>query len=261
MRVSFLSFRDLTKCANNLTIRVAPLLATLLLITGCSRGSDSTTQASPNLTASFPPIEATVTPPPPATMPPVITPTSVPIPPPDMLDSDARIRIPKIGVDAPLSMSIVGADGRLADMPTPDDVLLYDFKEFPGLGGFPGGGNTILAGKRDSGTQPCQNGTRPPPCPGAFFELTKLTLGDKIQLALGSSVHEYSVVSVCYKPRVSTSSYEYIYKTSSSYEMLTINSNDIRGNDRTVFYLLLIRAEKTPNTVPTACKEDELSPP
>ncbi|MDA1062578.1 MAG: class F sortase, partial [Chloroflexi bacterium] len=62
-----------------------------------------------------------------------------------------RMRIPALGIDAPLSLRIVGEDGAMPNPEGPDEVSLYDLPTWPGLGGRPGEpGNAIFAGHVDS---------------------------------------------------------------------------------------------------------------
>ena len=62
-----------------------------------------------------------------------------------------RMRIPALGIDAPLSLRIVGEDGAMPNPEGPDEVSLYDLSTWPGLGGRPGApGNAVFAGHVDS---------------------------------------------------------------------------------------------------------------
>lgn len=95
-----------------------------------------------------------------------------------------RLIIAKIGVDAPITMRVVGPDGHMPRPEGPTDVAWYDFSAFQGLGGRPGvGGNTVLSGHvdyRDYG-------------PAVFWDLRKLDVGDEIVIHL-SDGSEYKYV-------------------------------------------------------------------
>lgn len=95
-----------------------------------------------------------------------------------------RLIIAKIGVDAPITMRVVGTDGHMPRPEGPTDVVWYDFSAFQGLGGRPGvGGNTVLSGHvdyRDYG-------------PAVFWDLRKLEAGDEIVIRL-SDGSEYKYV-------------------------------------------------------------------
>jgi len=107
-----------------------------------------------------------------------------------------RLRISKIGVDAPLSAKLVGRDGQMPNPDTPDDVAWYDFSQWPGLGGAPGdGGNSVFSGHVDSGRLPCSNGTVPPPCRAVFWDLRRLEKGDEIIVLVGGRTFRYNVES------------------------------------------------------------------
>jgi LPXTG-site transpeptidase (sortase) family protein len=96
-----------------------------------------------------------------------------------------RLIIAKIGVDAPITMRQVGADGQMPKPEGPLDVVWYDFSPFQGLGGRPGvGGNTVLSGHvdyRDYG-------------PAVFWELRNVEAGDEITVYLrDGSEYKYVV--------------------------------------------------------------------
>jgi LPXTG-site transpeptidase (sortase) family protein len=106
-----------------------------------------------------------------------------------------RVRIPTIGVDAPLGMRIA-ADGQLQDPSSPADVVWYDFGGNSGLGGAPGAGqNAVLAGHVDrNGPVPYAgveyNG------PGVFFLLDRVSEGDLVEVTAGNKTWRYSVIWV-----------------------------------------------------------------
>jgi LPXTG-site transpeptidase (sortase) family protein len=108
-------------------------------------------------------------------------------------DAD-RLVITKFGIDAPLKLKTVASDGQMPDPDGPDDVVLYDFSVFPGLGGGPGtGGNAILAGHVDSGHKNCKNGSVKPPCQAVFWDVNKLKSGDEIEVKVAGQSYKYTV--------------------------------------------------------------------
>ncbi len=113
---------------------------------------------------------------------------------------DDRIVIPKAGVDARFQTSRFSFEtGEMASPEGPDDVLFYDFREVPGLGGYPGvGGNSIFSGHLDYGTGACRHGTVPPPCTAVFWDLDRLIDGDIIELWVGGERFRYEVAGRVY---------------------------------------------------------------
>lgn len=112
---------------------------------------------------------------------------------PGTTDGD-RLIIAKFGVNAPLSLKVVGGDGVMPNPNGPDDAAYYDFSAWPGLGGTPGsGGNVVISGHVDSGRAACKNGTVPPPCQAVFWDIGKLRTGDEIELLVAGQSHKYKV--------------------------------------------------------------------
>ena len=61
-----------------------------------------------------------------------------------------RLRIPGLGVDAPLGVRAVPASLQMPAPTGPSDVVLYDFAVAPQFGGLPGGGgNAVFSGHVD----------------------------------------------------------------------------------------------------------------
>jgi LPXTG-site transpeptidase (sortase) family protein len=86
-----------------------------------------------------------------------------------------HVVIPSIGVDAPLSPKVVGADGQMPNPDGPEDVAYYDFSAWPNLGGTPGkGGNVVLAGHVDY----IRYG------PAVFWRLHEISVGDIVTLRM-----------------------------------------------------------------------------
>lgn len=106
-----------------------------------------------------------------------------------------RMRIPSAGVDAPIGQRHVGKDGVMANPTGPDDVVLYDFSAWPGLGGWPGaGGNAVFAGHVDRAAH-LDYANVDYLGPGVFFGLDQVKVGDAISLDIEGKSLKYKVVS------------------------------------------------------------------
>jgi LPXTG-site transpeptidase (sortase) family protein len=104
-----------------------------------------------------------------------------------------RVRIPVLGIDAPLGERPV--DGEELPRPTgPGDVVWYDLSGWSGLGGVPGGGtNAVFSGHVDYfGTVPWADVTYRGP--GVFKDLGLLSPGDVIEIEVCGETYEYAVV-------------------------------------------------------------------
>jgi hypothetical protein len=113
-------------------------------------------------------------------------------------DSADRIIIGKANTNAPITLSVVPASGgELASPKGADDVVFYDFTNWPGIGGYPGvGGNAIFSGHVDWGGRDgtgCKNNTVRPPCQAVFWDLDKVVVGDTIQVVLRGVTYTYRV--------------------------------------------------------------------
>ena len=87
-----------------------------------------------------------------------------------------RLAIPKIGVNAPVNVRVIGADGAMGTPNGKDDVVWYDFGAFGGMGGFPGtpGANAMFSGHVDYH----------PHYEAVFWSLRDLVPGDEIDVYL-----------------------------------------------------------------------------
>jgi sortase (surface protein transpeptidase) len=107
-----------------------------------------------------------------------------------------RMRIPALGIDAPIGRRVVAADGQLADPSGPSDVVLYDFSGWRGYGGMPGGGgNAIFAGHVDRNAFLAYAGVRYLG-PGIFYQLRQLEEGDSIEVTAAGRTYRYHVIWV-----------------------------------------------------------------
>ena len=104
-----------------------------------------------------------------------------------------RIRIPSLGVDAPLGIRGVPVSGQMPAPAGPSDVILYDFSQSPGWGGMPGGGgNAIVSGHVDYSyklpyVEANYHG------PAVFRGLSLVSAGDVIEMTVDGRVYSYTV--------------------------------------------------------------------
>jgi len=104
-----------------------------------------------------------------------------------------RMRIPALGIDAPLGTRYVAEDGVMLDPSGPDDVVYYDFSGWNGLGGYPStGGNAVFAGHVDQAgylwyADVDYIG------PAVFYNLRNLSGGETIEIDLGNGPVTYVV--------------------------------------------------------------------
>lgn len=109
---------------------------------------------------------------------------------------DGRIRIPSLGLDAPLGVQQVASDGTMPMPYGPVDVAWYDFGLHPGLGGVPlTSGNTILSGHVDYAANVPYTGVRYNG-PAVFADLERLRPGATIEIARGVTAVAYRAISV-----------------------------------------------------------------
>lgn len=94
----------------------------------------------------------------------------------------ARLSVPRIGIDAPVAVMGVTADGIMQDPPGPTVVAWYDFSARPGAVG-----NVVMSGHVDYANYG----------PAVFYRLRDLRAGDEIRVTLADgSVFSYHVQSV-----------------------------------------------------------------
>lgn len=107
-----------------------------------------------------------------------VTPTVAAPPPPSSVE---RLRIPRIGVDAPVLEMGVGPDGVMESPAGPEPVAWYGFSAKPGAPG-----NAVFSGHVDFHDYG----------PAVFWNLRKLQLGDVIEVALqNGTVLPYAVTA------------------------------------------------------------------
>jgi len=108
---------------------------------------------------------------------------------PNMYGSNDRLSVPGVGTGsrcgsaAPVNVRDVPSNGQLGDPSNDCDVVRYDFKLFPGYGGYPGdGGATVLAGHVDYSLAH-EGGTGAVVAVGQYWK--NLKKGDTIQYIRG----------------------------------------------------------------------------
>lgn len=168
-----------------------------------------------------------------------------------------RLRIPSIGVFAPMVLSTVPRNGQLADPNSPDEILYFDFREsgLANFGGQPGQGTLVLTGKLDEGTQPCKGGTVPPPCPGVGWDFRRLSTGARVEVYWEKQRYVYTVVSVCYFDRSRPSrDFEQIVTThmNPTLILMTAGGNFDRAT-RSYSHTVFVRGALEGATIPPNC--------
>ena len=105
-----------------------------------------------------------------------------------------RIRIPSIGVDAPVGLFVV--DGNVMPDPQgPVDVAFYDMRHWEGMGGYPGEGqNAIFGGHVDLNRRVDYANGAHYRGPAVFWDLQHLVPGDVIEVEAGGQTLRYAVV-------------------------------------------------------------------
>ncbi|MDA0351679.1 MAG: class F sortase [Chloroflexi bacterium] len=184
------------------------LVATVVIAGGSSASpiiETATASPTPTPSATTTPT-ATPTPRPTATPRATRTPTPTPTPEPVVTSltqlvsqyghpdgyNFATLRIPSIGVNAPVGASTVSST-QMGTPEGPATVFWYDLSAWPGLGGVPGGGgNAIFSGHFDLNDYVPYADTRYLG-PAVFQDLGTLLAGDKIFVDYNGQTLEYVV--------------------------------------------------------------------
>lgn len=165
-----------------------------------------------------------------ATPEPSPSPSPSPTPPPDESPL-ARLIIPTIHVDAPITLRGVDPDGTMQDPNGPDDVAYYTFSGRPGFGP---GNNAVFAGHVDYY----------PHRTAVFWNLDKLRPGDVIEVALqDGTTYIYRVTDAVVYPATSAPVAQIVGPTpQETVTLITCNGTFSGGhyNNR-----LVVRAERT----------------
>ena len=217
------------------------------------------TQVVATTTTPTPTATATRTPRPTRTPTPTRTPEPTPTPEPAITNiaelvslyghpagyNFARLRIPQIGVDAPVGASVVSS-GEMGTPQGPATVFWYDLSQWEGLGGAPGaGGNAIFSGHVDlSSYVPYADVTYRGPA--VFQDLDSLVPGDRIFIDYNGQSLEYQVA---WKEQVdagNTSRWQQIWSADVPVDSITIYTcgGDFDSIERSYTDRVVVRAER-----------------
>lgn len=105
----------------------------------------------------------------------------------------ARLRIPVLGMDAPVGLWTV--DGSIMPEPYgPVDVALYDLAGWPGLGGLPGQGSNAIFGAHVDMNRDIAYAGAHYRGPAVFWAIDQLGAGDIIEVDYAGETLRYGVV-------------------------------------------------------------------
>jgi LPXTG-site transpeptidase (sortase) family protein len=140
-----------------------------------------------------------------------------------------RLLIPRIGVDAPVTVKGLDPNGAMQDPNGPEDVAWYDFTARPGQGG-----NAVFSGHVDYHDYG----------PAVFARLREMTAGDLVEVRLeDGTVHRYVVtVSVLY-PADSAPAQEIVGPTGREMVTLVTCGGTWQGQPRGYSHRLVVRAD------------------
>lgn len=156
----------------------------------------------------------------------------------------ARLRIPKLGIDAGVSSRYV--DGLTMPLPDgPQNVAWYDMASFPGMGGAPGdGGNAIFAAHVDFNNQ-VHYADRHFTGPAVFYSLDHLGPGDVIEVDYNGQTLSYQVTWVEYLD-AATADWGSIWSSSVASDSITLFTcgGTFDRDARAYSHRLVVRAER-----------------
>jgi sortase (surface protein transpeptidase) len=132
-----------------------------------------------------------------------------------------------------------------------DDVAIYDFSAWPGLGGVPGKGNTILGGKVDH-SEACRGGTVPPPCRAVFWSLEILGPSDTVDLFWEGQVYRYTVVQSCVM-EAAAPGLERMFAATAAESLTLITATGEFDQASGYSQRLFVRAAKAGGSIPSGC--------
>ncbi len=142
----------------------------------------------------------------------------------------ARIVIPRIGVDAPLTVRGIGPDGVMENPLGPEDVAWYDFTARPGQGG-----NAVLSGHVDYRNYG----------PAVFADLERLRAGDVVEIyGVDGSVFSYRVTASASYPAESAPVADILADTGRDMLTLVTCAGTFRGSGQGYSLRLVVRAER-----------------
>ena len=140
-----------------------------------------------------------------------------------------RLVIPRIGVDAPVTVKGVDANGAMQNPNGPEDVAWYDFTARPGQGG-----NAVFSGHLDYSDYG----------PAVFARLGEVAAGDVVEVYLeDGTIHRYVVtLSVLYSAD-SAPSQEIVGPTGREMVTLVTCGGSWQGRPRGYSHRLVVRAD------------------
>lgn len=156
----------------------------------------------------------------------------------------ARLRIPSIGVNAPVgSWAVKGT--TMQEPYGPLDVAWYDLSAFPGQGGYPGTGKNAVMGAHADLNRDVAGVGQHYTGPAVFWNLDQLKAGDRVEVDINGQPLKYSVV---WAREVSATSSDWSQYWSSDVKVDSITLFTCSGkfNNDTHEYSsrLLVRAER-----------------
>jgi LPXTG-site transpeptidase (sortase) family protein len=161
------------------------------------------------------------------------SPTAAPKPPQAPVEQalPARVVIPSIGVDAPVSVKTIGPDGTMQPPNGPEDVAWYDFSARPGAGG-----NAVFSAHVDYHDYG----------PAVFARLKDLKKGDIVEVRLADgSVRDYEVVLSVTYPAATAPFQEIVGVTSGEMVTLITCAGTFDAASRQYSHRLVVRASPT----------------
>lgn len=220
------------------------ILPALVVMLAIACGGDDTSSTSPASSPTTAAEEVTAT----ATQPPAQpSPTTTREP-----REGSHLLIPKILVDAPVSVRPISPEGALPDTDDRHDIVLYDLSSLQLNGGDPREGNALMFGHLDAGSVPCHNGYVPPPCYAVLGSLELLSVNDDVIILWEGNEIVYKVVSFCWV--AITDPFE-TFASNTPYQALTLMTlAGYLDEDRNVYsHQLVVRAISDPSSPELDC--------
>ena len=142
----------------------------------------------------------------------------------------ARLAIPRIGVDAPLTVRGIGPDGVMENPLGPQDVAWYDFTARPGEGG-----NAVFSGHVDYRNYG----------PAVFADLKDLRTGDLVEVyGVDGSALFYQVTALASYKAESAPAADILADTGRDMLTLITCAGTFRGRGQGYSDRLVVRAER-----------------
>jgi len=143
----------------------------------------------------------------------------------------ARMVIPDISVDAPISVKALDSNGTMQPPDGPEDVAWYEFTARPGSGG-----NAVFSAHVDYHDYG----------PAVFARLKELDEGDVIELRLAdTTVYRYRVVVSVVYPAAEAPFEDIVGATSRETVTLITCTGSFNAASRQYSHRLVVRAERT----------------